>query len=170
MVISYHYIADIVFCPRMLIMINLGGLKIKLGWCQEPAWGSLPMVKVMKKEAQHTQRWDQASGVPLDILEHLSPKLESAYLSALCFHLQCWHYRGLSPTTSLWKGANLELQLINLLGITRVFLSTGSSDGSLTCLTGLSGHMWLFTTSQPWKAWDALNFLKADSFEKLENY
>ena len=28
MVISYNYIADIVFCPCMLIMISLGGLKI----------------------------------------------------------------------------------------------------------------------------------------------
>ena len=27
------------------------------------------------------QRWDQASGVPLDIFEHLPPKAESAYLS-----------------------------------------------------------------------------------------
>ena len=30
--------------------------------------------KVMRKEAQHTQRRDQASGVPLEILEHLPPK------------------------------------------------------------------------------------------------
>ena len=117
-----------------------------------------------------TQRRNQASGVPLDILEHLPPKPESAYLTALCFHLHCWHYRGLSPTTSLWKGVNLELQLINLPGITRVFQSKNSSDGSLACLTGLSGHMWLFTASQTWEAQDALNFLKPDSFETLENY
>ena len=31
------------------------------------------MAKVMRKEARHTQRWDRASGVPLDILEHLPP-------------------------------------------------------------------------------------------------
>ena len=33
----------------------------------------------MRKEAQHTQRQDRASGVPLEILEHLHPKPESAY-------------------------------------------------------------------------------------------
>ena len=47
--------------------------------CREPAWGAPPMTKVMKKEARHTQRRDRASGVPLEILEHLPPKPESAY-------------------------------------------------------------------------------------------
>ena len=37
------------------------------------------MAKVMRKEARHTQRQDGASGVPLEILEHLPPKPESAY-------------------------------------------------------------------------------------------
>jgi len=37
------------------------------------------VAKVMRKETQHTQRWDRASGVPLEILEHLPPKPESAY-------------------------------------------------------------------------------------------
>ena len=46
------------------------------------------MTKVMRKEARHTQRRDRASGVPLDILEHLPPtKPESAYFIALCAHL-----------------------------------------------------------------------------------
>ena len=33
----------------------------------------------MRKEARHTQRRDRASGVPLEILEHIPPKPESAY-------------------------------------------------------------------------------------------
>ena len=37
------------------------------------------MAKVMRKEARHTQRRDRASGVPLEVLEHLPPKPESAY-------------------------------------------------------------------------------------------
>ena len=41
--------------------------------CWEPEWGTPPMAKVMKKEARHTQRRDRASGVPLEILEHLPP-------------------------------------------------------------------------------------------------
>ena len=65
--------------------------------CREPARGAPPMTKVMRKEAQHTQRRDRASGVPLEILEHL------CLLSALCFHLYLWLYGGLSATTSLWK-------------------------------------------------------------------
>ena len=68
------------------------------GRCREPA-RDIPLVtKVMRKGARHTQRRDRASGVPLDILEHLPPKKpESAYFIALCSHL--WLYWGLSPTT-----------------------------------------------------------------------
>ena len=32
-----------------------------------------------------------------------TPKTRVCLLSALCFHLHLWLYRGLSPTTSLWK-------------------------------------------------------------------
>ena len=35
----------------------------------------------------------------------------------------------------------LGLQLIKFLGMTRVFQFTNSSESSLVCLTGLSGHM-----------------------------
>ena len=56
--------------------------------CREPARGTPPVAKVMRKEARHTQRRDRASGVPLDILELLTPKKpESAYFIALCSHL-----------------------------------------------------------------------------------
>ena len=102
------------------------------------------------------------------VLEHLPPKPESAYFTALCFHLHLWLYGGLSPTTSLGEGVNLGLQLIKFLGVTRVFQFTNSSESSLACLTGSSSRMWLFTASQLWEAWDALNFLNTDSFEKLE--
>ena len=75
----------------------------------------------MRKEPRHTQSQDRASGVPLDILEHLPPKPESAYFTALCFHL--WLYGGCPPppSCSLWKGVNLQLQLIKFLGIIGVF-------------------------------------------------
>ena len=43
------------------------------------------MAKVLRKEARHTQRGDRASGVPLEILEHLPPKLESAYFLLCAF-------------------------------------------------------------------------------------
>ena len=52
-----------------------GGVKVNVlvAQCWGPEWGTPPVAKVMKKEARHTQRWDQASGVPLEILEHLPP-------------------------------------------------------------------------------------------------
>ena len=43
------------------------------------------MTKVMRKEAWHTQKRDRASGVPLEILEHLPPKPESAYFLLCAF-------------------------------------------------------------------------------------
>jgi len=44
-----------------------------------------PVAKVMRKEARHTQRRDRASGIPLEILEHLPPKPESAYFLLCAF-------------------------------------------------------------------------------------
>ena len=104
--------------------------------CREPAWGTPPMAKVMRKEAWHTQRRDRASGVPLEILEHLPPKPESADFTALCSHLHLWLYGELSPTTILflWKRINLQLQLIKFLGVTRVFQPTNSFGSPLACL------------------------------------
>ena len=37
-------------------------------------WGAPLVAKVMRKEDRHMQRRDRASGVPLEILEHLPPK------------------------------------------------------------------------------------------------
>ena len=51
--------------------------------CREPAWGTLPMAKVMRKEAWHMQRQDWASGVSLEILEHL-PQNQSLPTLLLC--------------------------------------------------------------------------------------
>ena len=64
---------------------------------REPA-RDIPLVtKVMRKEARHTQRRDRASGVPLDILEHLPPKTRVCLL--YCFVLSPLTLRGLFPTT-----------------------------------------------------------------------
>ena len=52
-------------------------------WSREPAWGAPPMTKVMRKEARHTQRQDWASGVSLEILEHL-PQNQSLPTLLLC--------------------------------------------------------------------------------------
>ena len=50
-----------------------------------------------EEEARHTQRWDRASGVPLDILDHLPPKTRVCLL--YCFVLSPLTLWGLSPTT-----------------------------------------------------------------------
>ena len=62
------------------------------------------------------------------------PKNQSLPTLLLCSHLHLWLYRGLSPTTSLWKRVNLQLQLIKFLGVTRVFQPTNSFGSSLACL------------------------------------
>ena len=91
--------------------------------CGEPSGGPPPVAKVMRKEARHTQRRDGASGVPLEILEHLPPSPEPAYLTTLCSHLHLWLYGGLSPTTSFGEGVNLELQLIKTPGCDKSVLT-----------------------------------------------
>ena len=63
-----------------------------------------------------------------------TPKTRVCLPSALCSHLHLWLYRGLSPTTSLWKRVNLQLQLIKFLGVTRVFQPTNSFGSPLACL------------------------------------
>ena len=90
-------------------------LKYKTPHCWGPVWGTPPVAKVMRKEARHMQRRDWASGVPLEILEHLPPWPEPAYFTTFCSHLHLWLYGELSPTTS-FGGVNLELQLIKTPG------------------------------------------------------
>ena len=69
---------------------------LNLPHCQELA-RDIPLVtKVMRKEARHTQRWDRVSGVPLEILEHLPPKPESAYF-LLCAFTYTSDFRGAVP-------------------------------------------------------------------------
>ena len=63
-----------------------------------------------------------------------TPKPESAYFTTLCSHLHLWLYRGLSPTTSFGEGVKLELQLIQFLGVTRVFQPTNSFGSPLAFL------------------------------------
>ena len=52
------------------------------------------MTKVMRKDARHTQSRDRASGVPLEMLEHIPPNPECASF-----------LRVLSPKTLTLRGA-----------------------------------------------------------------
>ena len=101
--------------------------------CREPAWGTPPVAKVMRKEARHTQRWDRASGVPLEILKHLPPKPESAYF-LLCALTYTSDFTGGCPPLPLSeKRVNLQLQLIKFLGVI-LFQPTNSFGSPLACL------------------------------------
>ena len=71
-----------------------------------------PMANVMRKEAWHTQRWDQASGVSLEILEHLPPKPESAYFMLCAFTYTSDFMGGCPPLPLSEKRVSLQLQLI----------------------------------------------------------
>ena len=59
--------------------------------CQEPAWGILPVAKVMKKEAwQNAKAWSGFRGAPWVFLNIYPPKPELACFIVLCFPL-FWH-------------------------------------------------------------------------------
>jgi len=73
---------------------------LRVGWCWGPKWGTLPMAKVMRKEARHTQRRDQASGVPLEILEHL-PHNQSLPTLLLCALTYTSDFTGGCPPPTL---------------------------------------------------------------------
>ena len=69
--------------------------------CWEPAWGTPPMTKVMRKEARHTQRRDRASGAPW--------KFSSIYPPNQSLHTFCFM---LSPKTlNLWRAVPHYLSL-----------------------------------------------------------
>ena len=143
--------------PKYLVFSNKSNAIIVI--CREPA-RDIPLVtKVMRKEARHTQRRDQASGVPPDILKHLPPKNQSLPTLLLCaltsdFTGSCPP----PPSRSLCQRVNLQLQLIKFLG-NQECLNPNPSDGSLTRLTSLPGHLQLcirqFTVSQPPEAREA---------------
>ena len=101
--------------PRNLPELGIEPRSPVLEACREPVWGTPTMAKVMRKEALHTQRRDRASGNPL-FPSIYPPKPVSAYFTALCSHLYLWLYGGLSPTTSLGEGVNLQFQLIKIPG------------------------------------------------------
>ena len=131
----------------------------KIILCRELA-RDIPLVtKVMRKEARHTQRRDRTSGVPPDILEHLPPKNQSLPTLLLCALTS--DFTGACPpppSRSLCQRVNLQLQLIKFLG-NQECLNPNPSDGSLTRLTSLPGHLQLcirlFTVSQPREAREA---------------
>ena len=88
-----------------------GIAQLEVYHCQEPGWGTPPVAKVMRKEARHTQRRDRASGVPLEILQHLPPKPESAYF-LLCALTYTSDFTGGCPPLPLSeKRVSLQLQL-----------------------------------------------------------
>ena len=74
--------------------------------------GAPPVAKIMRKEARHTQRWDRASGVPLEILEHLPSKPESAYFLLCALTYTSYFTGGCPPLPLSEKRVNLQLQLI----------------------------------------------------------
>ena len=99
----------------------------------EPAWGNLPVAKVMRKEARCTQRQDRASGVHLEILAHLPPRTESAYFLRCALTYTSDFIGGCPPLPLSEKRVNLQLQLIKFLGVI-VFQPTNSFGSPLACL------------------------------------
>ena len=93
---------------------HLSGFEIAQ-WCLEPAWGTPPMAKVMRKEASAYAKVGSRLRKP-PVPEHLPSKPESTYFTVSCSHLHLWLYGGLFPTGSLGEGVNLQLQSIKIPG------------------------------------------------------
>ena len=91
------------------------------------------------------------------------PQNQSLPTLLLCALTYTSDFTGGCPPPPLSERVNLQFQLIKFMGVTRVFQPTNSSEV-------YSGHMWLFTASQLWEAWDVLNCLNTDSFEQLEDW
>ena len=93
------------------LLSPVGGLVTSAGWLlckgEVPGAGAPPLAKVMRKEAGHMQRQDRVSGVPLEILEHLPTKPESAYFLLCALTYTSDFMGGCLPTTSLWKKKEL---------------------------------------------------------------
>ena len=91
------YWVHIAYCILSAALSTASSFRIwnsSAGILSLPGAGAPPMAKVMRKEARHTQRQDRASGVPLEILEHLLPNQS---LPTFCFVL--------SPTPLTLQGA-----------------------------------------------------------------
>ena len=107
---------------------NVSAPKLPTGWPRQevPGAGAPPVAKVMRKEAKA----GSTSGVPLEILEHLPPKPESAYF-LLCALTYTYDFTGGCPPLPLSeKRVNLQLQLIKFLGVI-VFQPTNSFGSAL---------------------------------------
>ena len=90
-------------------MYALSFFNIWLGSCWEPAWGTPPMAKVMRKEALAYAKVGLSLRKP-PVPKHLPPKPEFTYFTVLCSHLHLWLYGGLSPITVFLGGVNVQLQ------------------------------------------------------------
>ena len=131
------------FFLRMVLMTTSHTM---LWTCWEPVWGTPPMAKVMRKEAWHTQRNDQASGNPL--FPSIYPQIRVLYGE-------------LSPITiSLGEGVNLQLQVNKNSWAWPECFNLWTLKVLWPAWSGSSGCMWLLTASQLWEARDVLKLSK----------
>ena len=76
---------------------------------------------------------------------------------------------GWPPHTSVREGVNWQLQSITISWVWQECFNLRTPLKVIyRACTVSSRHIWLFTASHPWEAWDVLDLLKADSFRKLE--
>ena len=98
-----HYFTSVWDEYNCAVVWAFFGIAFLWDW-NENLLGIPPVAKVMRKGAWQMQRRDQASGVPLDFLKHLSPKPESACFTVLCFPpAPLILTGGCPPTTFFWK-------------------------------------------------------------------
>ena len=75
-----------------------------IAWCREPVVRSSTRGKGHEEGGSaYTKAGSSLRSPPGNSRGNSTPKTRVCLLSALCSHLHLWLYRGLSPTTSLWK-------------------------------------------------------------------
>ena len=85
------------------------------GQCREPVWGTLPMAKVMRKEASANAKTGSSLRKP-PVPEHLPPKPESTYFTVSCSHLYSDFTGGWPPLPLLEKELTYSSKSIKIPG------------------------------------------------------
>ena len=103
-------------------------------YCREPAWGTLPWQRSWGRRLGICKGGIELQESPWKF-SSIYPQNQSLPTLLLCALTYTSDFTGgLSPTTSLWKRVNLQLQLIKFLGVPRVFQPTNSFGSPLACL------------------------------------
>ena len=126
----------------------------KVGGCQEPAWGTLPMAKVMRKEASAYAKVGSSLRKPLfPSIYSQNQGLPTLLFYALTYTSDFTGVGGSDAHYLSQRRSKLAAPINKNSWAWQGCLRSNLSAGRLACVTGLSTLLllltWLYTTSQP---------------------